>query len=140
MTVYRDADEARRQIERWAAVGRDQQARAVALQSAVQAVRVEHRSPARDVRVVVDASGLLQELELTERALDASALELGRTIVATLGAARAALAARLDEVADEVGGSQDPALLASFREQHVQTLLASLVPPAERGGRSPLVR
>lgn len=140
MTLHRDPDDAARQIERWAAASRDQQARALTLQSAAQAVRVDQWSPARDVRVVVDASGLLHDLELTERALDASAMQLGRTIVAALTAARTALALRLDEVADEVGGPRDAALVASFREQHVQTLRASVAARADGDEQRPVLR
>jgi hypothetical protein len=140
VTRYGDPDEALRQIAQWGAIARDQQARASALQSAAQAVRVEQWSPARDVRVVVDASGLMQDLELTERALGASSLELGRTIVAALTTARAALAVRLDEVADEIDGPQDTALVTSFREQHVQTLRTSAVPPSDGDEQRPVLR
>jgi hypothetical protein len=137
MNLMPDADAARRQIDSWAEEARAQQRRATALSSAVSAVQVERWSPARDVRVVVGADGLLRDLELTERALGASSLQLGRLIVSTLAAARADLAVRLGEVVDDVLGSADP-LAGSFRSQHVAALLEAVDPPSS-GAPRPLL-
>jgi hypothetical protein len=125
-----DYSDAEQQLTAWTEQARRQQARAAALQSAATSVVVRHWSPGRDVCVTVGSSGLVQDIELTERALAASALTLGRTITATAAAARAELAARLVEAAEQVTDADDP-MLASFRAQQVDVLRASAAPAAD---------
>ena len=118
------ADDAAALLESWSAQGRDQLARAQSLGAALAELSVSVWSPARDVRVTVDHAGLLADLELTDKALDASPLSLGRTITATLRTALRRLEEQAVATAVEHVGAGD-GLTASV------TATYRLVPPEE---------
>lgn len=110
-----DADDALRLNDAWGAASRDALARVERVQAAVEAVRVEMWSPGREVRVTVDATGLLTDVHLSERALRASALSLGSIIVRTAAAARAEAGRRVEAAASDTLGADDDPLLRSVR-------------------------
>ncbi|WP_028048525.1 hypothetical protein [Cellulomonas sp. URHD0024] len=104
----RDASEAYALLAAWERQGAEQVARATAVATAIEAVRVTRWSAARDVAVTVDSSGLLVDLVVTERALAATPLALGRTITSTYARALTQLRAEVEEAVVTAVGPADP--------------------------------
>ncbi|GAA3809380.1 YbaB/EbfC family nucleoid-associated protein [Cellulomonas soli] len=99
-----DASEAFALLDAWDRQGRDQVARANAIQSRLQALRVSVWSPGHEVAVTVDHTGLVVDLEFTDRALDRGPAALGETITRTARSALEQLAVQAEEqVVDAVG-------------------------------------
>ncbi|MBW0256228.1 YbaB/EbfC family nucleoid-associated protein [Cellulomonas sp. PS-H5] len=142
MTRLDGPEDAARLVEEWGRQGQDALARASRLQVAVAGVHAEAWSPGREVRVDVDAHGLIRDLEFTDRALRASALSLGQAVVRAAAAARLEAARRVDEAASAELGAHDP-LVASLRDSQVRTLAESAPPvadPVRTTPRSDLLR
>ncbi|WP_454051107.1 YbaB/EbfC family nucleoid-associated protein [Cellulomonas sp. Marseille-Q8402] len=114
------------QIEAWAEQGRAQLRRAQALEQVTRTTTASAWSPAHDVRATVDGAGLLRDLELTDKALDASALQLSATITATVRTALGRLPDRLEAAAEEATGADPMArsMVAHSRATVAEALLA----------------
>ncbi|WP_154795257.1 hypothetical protein [Occultella kanbiaonis] len=94
--------------------------RAGAMQGAnarLSGVRIESWSPQRDVKVVIDSTGLIQDVEFTEAATRSSPLALNRGLMRAHDDALRALAAQVEDIAeDELADS--PELRASLRSTY----------------------
>lgn len=114
------------QIAAWAEQSRAQLRHAQALGQAVATTRVAEWSPARDVCVTLDGTGLLADLTITDKALDASALRLSATITATVRAALRRLPDELDRAAAAASG--DDPLTRSLVDHSRRVVQTSLGP------------
>lgn len=108
------------QVEAWGRLGREQLARAQAVQAVIGATDVHAWSPARDVRVTLRSTGLLAGLELSERALEGSMPALGRTITATVRAALGQVEGTVGRAVADAVGESDP-LARSVRARYRDT-------------------
>lgn len=95
------------QIDAWVAQAQRQAAAARALQTSLEALQVSRRSPDGAVRVVVDHTGLLRDVEFSAAALDLSHTDLSRLVMTTLREARALLRTAATRAAVEHVGSND---------------------------------
>lgn len=89
------------------------QQRAVAasvVRAEIEAVRERVSSPRRELSVVVDASGRLLDVGLTDDALRLGPAALGRLLVETSGRAQQAAGARAGRIAADAFGEDDPAV------------------------------
>jgi hypothetical protein len=73
-------------------------------------------SPGREVRVTVDHSGILTDIEFEEKALITSPLALSRAVTATVQRALADLQQKVLDVARDVAGEDSDLALSVERE------------------------
>jgi hypothetical protein len=134
MTRLDDPEDAHRLLSSWTAGSHEALAHAERVSAAIEAVRATVWSPGREVRVTVDAAGLLREVEFSDRALRASALTLGPVVTRTITAARAQVAEAVEEAAAVAAvGTIDP-MLDSLRQSTVHAVRAGSEPDrADRG-------
>ncbi|TDE93872.1 hypothetical protein EXU48_10355 [Occultella glacieicola] len=101
-------EESVRQLRALTALATD---RAGAMRSAndrLGGVRIESWSPQRDVKVVIDSTGLIQDVEFTEAATRSSPLALNLSLMRAHDDALRRLAAQVEEIAaDELGDSPE---------------------------------
>jgi DNA-binding protein YbaB len=123
------------QIDSWVAQARRQEAAALALQHRIEAIRVERWSPRGELRVVVDHSGLLRDVELTDAAMRTGAAALSRLLMATVREARALLRDAVVEASlDEHG--RPTALGRSLTAEYARTFAGDGEAPADGPGRA----
>jgi hypothetical protein len=97
--LARDLEQAQRRAEA-----------ATAVRAEIEAIQERVSSPRRELSVVVDASGRLLDVGLTDEALRMSPAALGRLLVETAGRAQQAAGVRAGRIAADAFGEDDPAV------------------------------
>jgi hypothetical protein len=104
------ADEVSERLAREVEQAQQRAAAASAVRAEIEAVRERVSSPRRELSVVVDASGRLLDVALTDDALRLSPAALGRLLVETAGRAQQAAGDRAGRIAADAFGEDDPAV------------------------------
>lgn len=105
------------QIDEWSELSRGELKRARAAQAALERVRVAVWSPGHEVRVVVDHTGRLHDLEFDPKALSTPPAALGAATTAAIRRALDRLGREVERIANEVAGEGTPmaaSLLATY--------------------------
>ncbi len=108
MTAFHDPDEALARIQRDISAAQDRAARAQEVRVQIDAVRGVGRSPRGEVRVEVDASGMLRDLVLADAAMDLRATDLARLITDAARAAQRDAGTRSVALAQDAFGEDSP--------------------------------
>lgn len=122
MTAFHDPDEALARIQRDIMAAQDRAVRAQEVRTRIDAVRGVGRSPRGEVRVEVDASGMLRDLELTDAAMDLRPTDLARLITDAARAAQRDAGARSVALAQDAFGEDSP-LVTHLRTEVEQRLV-----------------
>lgn len=104
------ADEVSERVARDLERAQQRAVAASAVRAEIEAVRERVSSPRRELSVVVDASGRLLDVGLTDDALRLGPAALGRLLVETSGRAQQAAGARAGRIAADAFGEDDPAV------------------------------
>ncbi|MDQ4215261.1 YbaB/EbfC family nucleoid-associated protein [Microbacterium sp. ASV81] len=102
--------EVRERLARELEQAQQRAAAAAGVRADIEAVRERLSSPRRELTVVVDASGRLLDVGLTEAALQLGPAALGRLLVETANKAQQAAGERAARIAAEAFGEDDPAV------------------------------
>lgn len=116
MTAFHDPDEALRRIQHDVEAAQRRAGRAQEVKAEIDAVRGRGRSAHGDVTVVVDASGRLRDLELTDAALARRPDALARLVLETARTAELDAGRRAVGIAEEAFGEGSP-LTAHLRAE-----------------------
>lgn len=108
MTAFHDPDEALARIQRDISAAQERAARAQEVRAQIDAVRGVGRSPRGEVRVEVDASGMLRDLVLADSAMDLRATDLARLITDAARAAQRDAGTRTVALAQDAFGEASP--------------------------------
>lgn len=113
--IFRDADEAREHIAKLREQAGARLAAAQGAAARMTALRPSVWSPRREVRVELDASGLLQAVEFAEWAPQEPPASLGRALLKAHDLALREWQRQMDEIADEEYADQ-PEILAATKK------------------------
>lgn len=111
-----EAPRTEEEIKRWAAAAHQDAQRHLEVQQRVAAVTITGASRDGLVRVTVDATGAVRDLEISDRVRDLSGTAVASAVLSTMRRAQARIAGQVGEIAQR-SGVDGAALVSSYRQR-----------------------
>lgn len=111
-----EAPRTEEEIRRWAAAAQQDAQRHLEVQHRVAAVTITEASRDGLVRVTVDATGAVRDLDISDRVRDLSGTAVAGAVLATMRRAQARIAGQVGEIAQR-SGVDGAALVSSYRQR-----------------------